>query len=169
MAGVGKSGDVERFAYLAEGNARQARKRVAVDVLIRDCTGRILLVNPSYKDYWDLPGGMAESNESPVSAAKRELREELGIQISVGHLLLLDWVGPHGPWDDQLLFIFDGGVLAKNEAQEIEILDDELTDFVFVRIEESEQFLRPDIWRLLRTAHACISTERTEYMETERS
>ncbi|WP_245627708.1 hypothetical protein [Actinomadura oligospora] len=40
--------DEARFAYLAEGNARQARKRVAADVLVRDEAGRILLVNPTY-------------------------------------------------------------------------------------------------------------------------
>jgi hypothetical protein len=35
--------DPDRFAYLAEGNAKQARKRVAADVLIRDRFGRIWL------------------------------------------------------------------------------------------------------------------------------
>lgn len=44
------------FAHLAEGNARQARKRVAADVLIRDTAGRVLVVDPSYKEGWDLPG-----------------------------------------------------------------------------------------------------------------
>ena len=52
-------------AYLAEGNAKQARKRVAADVLVRDTSERILLVDPSYKPDWDLPGGMAEANEPP--------------------------------------------------------------------------------------------------------
>ncbi len=51
------SDDEERFAYLAEGNARQARKRVAVDLLIRDEDGHVLLVDPTYKEFWDLPGG----------------------------------------------------------------------------------------------------------------
>jgi hypothetical protein len=32
-------------AHLAEGNARQPRKRVAVDVIIRDQDDRLLLVN----------------------------------------------------------------------------------------------------------------------------
>lgn len=41
-------------AYLAEGNATQARKRVAADVLLRDAAGRVLLVNPTYKPGWDL-------------------------------------------------------------------------------------------------------------------
>jgi 8-oxo-dGTP diphosphatase len=95
--------------YLAEGNAKQARKRVGADVLIRDEQGRILLVNPRYKPDWDLPGGMAEANESPVAAARRELKEELGLELEIGRLLVVAWVPPHGPWDDSLMFIFDGG------------------------------------------------------------
>jgi ADP-ribose pyrophosphatase YjhB (NUDIX family) len=60
-------------AYLAEGNARQARKRVAADVLFRDPEGRILLVDPTYKPDWDVPGGMAEANE-PLTADVEESR-----------------------------------------------------------------------------------------------
>jgi len=168
MAGLEDHDDAARLAYLAEGNARQARKRVAVDVLIRDDNERVLLVNPSYKDYWDLPGGMAESNESPTVAAKRELQEELGIGLAVGRLLLLDWVGPHGPWDDQLLFIFDGGTLTPGEVENIRILDDELTEFVFVKVDDCERLLRPDIWRLLQSSYRCLGSERTEYFETTR-
>ncbi|WP_229686740.1 NUDIX domain-containing protein [Longimycelium tulufanense] len=94
MAGL--TNDEERFAFLAEGNARQARKRVTADVLIRDEGDRVLLVNPTYKEHWDLPGGMAEANEPPRAAAKRELIEELGLTITPARLLLLDWVAPRG-------------------------------------------------------------------------
>ncbi|HET6950121.1 MAG TPA: NUDIX hydrolase, partial [Acidimicrobiales bacterium] len=111
MAGITDPNDPGRYAYLAEGNARQARKRVAAKVLIHDDGQRVLLVNPTYKSYWDLPGGMAEANEPPRAAAGRELREELGLTVAVGGLLLVEWVGPGGPWDDQLVFIFDGGTL----------------------------------------------------------
>ena len=57
-------------AYLAEGNATQPRKRVSADLLIRDDTGRILLVEPKYKPDWDVPGGMAEANEPPHATAR---------------------------------------------------------------------------------------------------
>jgi ADP-ribose pyrophosphatase YjhB (NUDIX family) len=70
-------------AYLAEGNAKQARKRVSADILLRDDHGRILLVDPVYKPDWDLPGGMAEANESPTDAVRRELREELGLNVTL--------------------------------------------------------------------------------------
>lgn len=55
-------------AYLAEGNATQARKRVSADVLLRDEEGRVLLVKPTYKPGWDLPGGMAEFVSPPEAA-----------------------------------------------------------------------------------------------------
>lgn len=81
-------------AYLAEGNARQARKRVAADVLLKDTSGHVLLVNPTYKPGWDLPGGMAEANEPPEDAATRELVEELGLRVTIRGLLVIDWVAP---------------------------------------------------------------------------
>lgn len=34
--------------------------------------------------FWELPGGKVEPGESPVVALQREVREELGIDISVG-------------------------------------------------------------------------------------
>jgi ADP-ribose pyrophosphatase YjhB (NUDIX family) len=97
--------DPDRFAYLAEGNAKQARKRVAADVLIRDRSGRILLVDPTYKECWDLPGGMIEENEPPRQGAEREIREELGVTLVIGRVLVVAWVAPHGPsWTEAAAF-----------------------------------------------------------------
>lgn len=55
--------------HLAEGNRTQPRKRVAAEVLIHGTAGHLLLVDPSYKPGWDVPGGMAEANEPPLHAA----------------------------------------------------------------------------------------------------
>ncbi|MCO5969257.1 NUDIX domain-containing protein [Actinoallomurus soli] len=87
-------------AHLAEGNATQPRKRVGADILLRDEHDRLLLVDPAYKPDWDLPGGMSEANEPPAETVRRELKEELGLEVVVGDLLCVDWVSPHGPWDD---------------------------------------------------------------------
>lgn len=60
-------------AHLAEGNAKQPRKRVGADVVFRDQQGRVLLVDPRYKPDWDLPGGMSDANEAPAETARREV------------------------------------------------------------------------------------------------
>jgi 8-oxo-dGTP diphosphatase len=143
-------------AHLAEGNRIQPRKRVGADVLFRDDAGRILLVDPSYKPDWDLPGGMAEANEPPLQAAIREVREELGIEYAGGRLLVVDWVAPHGPWDDSLMFIFDGGVLTAEQRSKITLRDNELREARFVTDEEAMGLLRPYVWSRAEAAiEAC--------------
>lgn len=149
-------------AYLAEGNAKQARKRVAADVLLRDPTGRVLLVNPTYKPGWDLPGGMAEANEPPEEAVRRELREELGQDISLRGLLVVDWVAPHGPWDDQIAFVFDGGTL--EYAEELRPHDQELSEARFVPLDKARELVGDRMRRRLDAAVAALERGRPLYL-----
>jgi ADP-ribose pyrophosphatase YjhB (NUDIX family) len=154
-------------AYLAEGNAMQARKRVAADVLLRDPAGRVLLVNPTYKPGWDLPGGMAEANEPPEEAARRELVEELGLHVSLLGLLVVDWVAPHGPWDDQLAFIFDGGTLDQDQADRLQPQDAELSEAAFVTAAEAGVRLRDRIRRRFEGALKAAGTGRPLYLRDD--
>ena len=151
-------------AYLAEGNAKQPRKRVSADVLLRDREGRILLVDPQYKPDWDMPGGMAEANEPPHEAVRRELREELALDVHVAGLLVVDWVSPHGPWDDLLAFIFDGGELTDEQVVGLKISDDELAAFEFCTPEQAQQRLRPYLWRRVTVALDALKTGRVQYL-----
>jgi 8-oxo-dGTP pyrophosphatase MutT (NUDIX family) len=152
-------------AYLAEGNAKQARKRVAAHVIFRDGGGRILLVDPTYKPDWDLPGGMAEANEPPLEAARRELQEELGLENRPSALLCVDWVSPHGPWDDALMFLFDGGILSSGEIARLRLLDGELAAFRFCAPEEASGLLRPYVWARVSAALEALSDGRVRYLQ----
>jgi 8-oxo-dGTP pyrophosphatase MutT (NUDIX family) len=151
------------LAYLAEGNARQPRKRVAADVIIRNQAGRLLLVNPNYKPDWDVPGGMAEANESPLDAARREIQEELGLALTIHALLCIDWVPPHGPWDDTLVFVFDGGILTPAQVDTITMSDRELDAFNFFTNDEAAELLRPYVWSRTAIALDALGTGRPRY------
>jgi 8-oxo-dGTP pyrophosphatase MutT (NUDIX family) len=39
------------------------------------------------RDEWELPGGRLEAGENPQAACKRELAEELGLDVSIAHIL----------------------------------------------------------------------------------
>ncbi|MFI9746769.1 NUDIX domain-containing protein [Streptomyces sp. NPDC052494] len=149
-------------AYLAEGNAKQARKRVAADVLLRDSAGRVLVVNPTYKPGWDLPGGMVEANEPPEVAVVRELREELGLEITLRGLLVVDWVAPHGPWDDQIAFVFDGGTV--DLPRELQPQDEEISEARFVPLETALTLVRERMRRRLEAAAGALDDGRLKYL-----
>lgn len=151
-------------AHMAEGNAIQPRKRVSADAIIRDPQGRLLLVDPTYKPDWDTPGGMAEANEPPHQALRRELVEELGLDLPIGRLLCVDWVAPHGPWDDLLVFIFDAGVLTEQQITGLKPVDSELAAIQFCTHQQASQRLRPYIWQRIKTALNALTTNTTHYL-----
>ncbi|WP_285708404.1 NUDIX hydrolase [Microtetraspora sp. NBRC 16547] len=131
------------------------RVRAAAGALIRDDAGRVLLVRPTYKETWDIPGGSLERDESPRAACVRELAEELSITPEIGPLLCVDWVPPLPPWDGGLIFVFDGGVLSAEDVADIRLPPDELDRFAFVAADDLDDLVRPAMARRLR---ACLET-----------
>lgn len=61
------------------------RPRQAARAILRDCEGRVLLIRfvlPNMT-FWATPGGGVEPGETLLQAAHRELREELGIAVTL--------------------------------------------------------------------------------------
>jgi 8-oxo-dGTP pyrophosphatase MutT (NUDIX family) len=48
---------------------------------IERADGALLLVRLSYRERWGVPGGLLKRNESPEEAARREVREEVGLDV----------------------------------------------------------------------------------------
>lgn len=128
-----------------------ATPRVAAGALFSDQDGRVLLVRPTYKEYWDLPGGYVEPGESPRAACIREITEEIGLTLPVAGLLVVDWA-PAEHEGDKLLFIFDAGELDADTQARITFPDGELAEWRFVAGEDLDQFTIARLARRIRTA-----------------
>ena len=107
------------------------KKRIAAGVLFLNSDGQILLVKPTYKETWEVPGGITEANESPQACAEREVKEELGLDISISKLLCLDYVADLPEKGDSLQMIFDGGTLSDEQISAIKLQTEELSEYRF--------------------------------------
>jgi 8-oxo-dGTP pyrophosphatase MutT (NUDIX family) len=118
-------------------------KRMATGVLFRDRVGRVLLVEPSYKPNWEIPGGAVEADESPWATATRELVEELGWDHPLGRLLVVDYVRPQDSRPEGVVFVFDGGVLDETDLVGMAFPDGEILSAGFHTVEEARGKVKP--------------------------
>jgi 8-oxo-dGTP diphosphatase len=133
--------------------ASLARKRMAAGSLCRDRAGRVLLVDPVYRDTWDLPGGAVEAEESPQAACRREVAEELGLDRPVGRVLALDWVPSRPERPEGLIVVYDGGVFGANDIDAIVVPEGELAGYAFVRPDQVPRRVTPLVARRIS---ACL-------------
>ncbi len=76
---------------------------VAVGILLKNSSNVLMGKRPDgkpYAGYWEFPGGKLEPNESVALALCRELKEELGIEISLDpshyqELMIIEHDYPH--------------------------------------------------------------------------
>ena len=130
------------------------RHIAAAGVVFHDADGRFLLVKPTYRDGWEIPGGGLDAGEDPVRAARREIKEELGIDLVPGRLLAVDWV-PERPDGRPPLanYLFDGGRTTERLLQERVHLDTtELSQWQLAAPDQWEALLAP---HMIRRLHAC--------------
>lgn len=113
----------------------------------------MLLVEPTYKDSWEVPGGAVEQEESPTAACRREVLEELGLDRPVGRVLAVDWVPSRPELPEGLMLVYDGGVLSETDIAAIRLQADELASYAFV---EAERVPELTSTLLARRIAACL-------------
>ncbi len=121
--------------------------------LIFDEHGRLLVLNPSYKRHWTIPGGQIEPDgESPWETCQRETREECGLEVEHGSLVCVDFLRPRPERPGGLRFLFDCGTFSDARLAAIVLQVDEILDHRFVSLSEAMTLLSRPIRRRVMAA-----------------
>lgn len=116
--------------------------------ILQDDKGRLLVLKPTYKSGWTIPGGMMEDNgESPWDACRREVREETHLRVTSGRLVVVDTRPAKTDRKLGLRFLFHCGVLTKKEVRSIRVQELEVKEFRFVEPRQAIEMLRSPISR----------------------
>ena len=149
-------------------NSFLPRKRAISQMLLRDGDGRVLLCQLTYKQDWDLPGGVVEVGESPQLAVSREVEEELGLAVPAGDLLLTDWLPPWGGWDDALCLVFDGGVHEATLLDRVVRQEREIRQVAFLTPDQLADRAADFTARRVQAAVDALAKDRPAYAESGR-
>jgi 8-oxo-dGTP diphosphatase len=144
------------------------RTRGAASALLLDERGRILLVKPTYKEGWFLPGGVIEAGESPLGACVRECAEELGLAPVLYGLVGVDWGPPQGAVDAVNIFVFGGRITAEQVAA-IRLPPDELSDYTLTMPDGVAGLVPPHIERRLGPCLRAAAGGPVAYLEDGRA
>jgi ADP-ribose pyrophosphatase YjhB (NUDIX family) len=145
--------------------ARLHKIPIAAGAFIRNLNNELLLVKPNYRDGWLIPGGTAEANESPKMTCYREVVEELGLELSLGRLLCVDYRSVSG--QESIAFLFDGGVLSEASLKRIRLQEEELSEFAFVRFEQALELCNSFLSARLNYGLRALKQNTTFYLENQ--
>ncbi|MBL8931081.1 MAG: NUDIX hydrolase [Kineosporiaceae bacterium] len=127
---------------------------VSAGAMIFDSLGRLLILDPSYKKGWTIPGGVMEHWESPWQACRREVYEECGLTVERGRLAAVDTRPAKLKRPTQLRLLFDCGQLDDATLAGITLDDEEILAHRFVEPQEAIELLRPAVSRRVASALA---------------
>jgi 8-oxo-dGTP diphosphatase len=124
---------------------------VSAGALIFDAAGRLLILKPTYKKGWTIPGGVMEADgETPWDACRREVREECGIEVRGGRLACVDFRPGRPGHAGGIRFLFDCGPADDAALAAITLQPEEVSEHRLVPLEIALALLRPPIRRRVR-------------------
>lgn len=154
-----------KFRPLKDFYPSLPRKRMAAGALFRNALGEVLLVKPTYRPDWLIPGGITEADESPRQGCAREAREEIGLEVAIGRLLCVEYLPREGPKTETVQWVFDGGVLNAAQIAAISLQAGELSEYRFVPPGEALRLLNRSLGRRVTHALKVLATGGDVYLE----
>ncbi|MFZ0325171.1 MAG: NUDIX hydrolase [Actinomycetes bacterium] len=132
--------------------------------LIWDHRGRLLILKPTYKGGWTVPGGVIEADgESPWEACRRETREECGLDVGHGRLVCVDFLRPRPDRPGGMRFLFDCGTFDDETLAGIVLQEEEISKFRLARVEKALPKLSGPVRR--RVSAVVAEPDRVHYLE----
>jgi 8-oxo-dGTP diphosphatase len=128
-------------------------KKIEVVAAIIQRDGAYLATQRGYGEFeglWEFPGGKIESGESRESALKREVQEELGIDITINNFLCTT------DYDYPLFHLTMHCYLCRVETGEIELREHKSARWLTTELLDSVEWLPADkdvIEKLMQTKH----------------
>src|ERR1039457_2256629 len=121
---------------------------VSAGALVFDRAGRLLILKPTYKSGWTIPGGVMEADgETPWDACRREVREEFGLEVSHGRLACMDFRRPRPGRPGGVRFLFDCGAMSRTRLKAIVLQPEEIAGHRLAELDEALPLLRGPIRR----------------------
>lgn len=141
------------------------RKRAAAGALFLNEQNEILIVKPTYREQWLLPGGSLEEDESPRLGCIREVQEELGLTLPISQLLCIDYVPRRGDINESLIFVFFGGILNSSTINQFQLPTDELSDYRFLPLKQALSLISYATAKRLPHCLEALNNQSTIYLE----
>ena len=159
--GIGDDGSVTEYVL--------PRVPASAGAVLHDGRGRILILKPTYKAGWTVPGGQIEEDgESPWEACRREVAEETGLVVASGRLVCVDFLHPRPGRAGGARFLFDCGEVSEVERAGIVLQEGEIEDHRWVGVDEAVGLLSGPVGRRVARSLAAAGTGGTLYLEEGR-
>jgi 8-oxo-dGTP diphosphatase len=124
------------------------RVPASAGALIFDRRRRLLILKPTYKSGWTIPGGIMEADgETPWHACQREVREECGLEVPHGRLVCMDFRRRRDGNPGGIRFLFDCGTLADAALARVALQAEEISEYRLSPLAEALSLLRAPIRR----------------------
>ena len=140
------------------------RKRMGSGVILQNSKGEVLLLKPTYKDHWEIPGGVVEEHESPKETAEREVFEEIGLHIEIRSCLVIHYRSASEDRDESIMFVFDAGVLV--DGVELTLEEKEIAEAKFVSFQDAMVMTGKYIATRFPFCEQALKEKRTIYLES---